>query len=61
MLVLSRRQGEEIVIGNNIRITVTKLNGGRVSIGIDAPPHVQIVRGEIIAEAQEPERDKQEK
>lgn len=47
MLVLTRRPGEQIVIGDNIRITVVSLGPGRVKIGIEAPPNVRIDRQEI--------------
>jgi carbon storage regulator len=47
MLVLTRRPGEQIVIGENIRITVVSLGPGRVKIGIEAPPDVRIDRQEI--------------
>lgn len=48
MLCLSRKVGESIVIGENIVVTVNKLKGGQVSIGIKAPNGVKIVRGEIL-------------
>jgi len=48
MLVLSRKCGEEIVIGSSITIRVTQCENGRVRLGIDAPTHVQIARGEIV-------------
>ena len=47
MLVLSRKVGEEIVVGDNVRITVTKVSGNRVTLGVDAPDHVRILRGEL--------------
>ena len=47
MLVLSRKVGQEIVVGDNVRITVTKISGNRVTLGIDAPDHVRIIRGEL--------------
>lgn len=47
MLVLSRKVGEKLVIGDGIVITVNRIAGGRVSLGIEAPPHVRIVRGEL--------------
>jgi carbon storage regulator len=47
MLVLTRRPGEQIVIGNGIRVTVVSVGPGRVKIGIDAPPDVRIDRQEI--------------
>jgi carbon storage regulator CsrA len=47
MLVLSRKEGERLVIGDNITIVVSKVNGNRVTIGIEAPSDVRIVRGEL--------------
>ena len=47
MLVVSRKPGQELVIGGNIVITVTRVNGSRVTIGIEAPDEVRIVRGEL--------------
>lgn len=47
MLVLSRKAGESLVIGDDVKITVTKLSGNRVTIAIDAPRSVSIVRGEL--------------
>lgn len=47
MLVLTRKLGEEIVIGDDIRITVTHIGDGRVKIGVDAPKYVRVDRAEI--------------
>jgi carbon storage regulator CsrA len=47
MLVLSRKVGEQIVIGDNITIVVNKVAGNRISLGIQAPRDVRIVRGEL--------------
>ena len=47
MLVLSRKVGEKLVIGNDIWVTVVAVNGGRVRIGIDAPEDVCILRAEL--------------
>lgn len=47
MLVLSRKPGEQIVIGDNIRITVVSLGPGRVKVGIEAPSTVKVDRAEI--------------
>lgn len=55
MLVLSRRPGEEILIGDEVRITVLKINGGCVKIGIEAPKCIPIRRKEIVM--QEPQGD----
>jgi carbon storage regulator len=53
MLVLTRRPGEQIVIGNGIRLTVVSVGPGRVKIGIEAPPDVRIDRQEIHAKIQQ--------
>src|SRR5947209_5891639 len=47
MLVLSRRAGEEIVIGDSIRITVASVHGDKVRIGISAPEDVPVHRSEV--------------
>ena len=47
MLVLSRRQGETIVIGDNITVTILAVNGDRVKIGVVAPAEVPVHRDEI--------------
>ncbi len=53
MLVLTRRPGESIVIGNGIKLTVVTVGPGRVKIGIEAPPNVRIDREEIHARIQQ--------
>lgn len=52
MLVLTRKPGEQIVIGNNIRITVVGVGPGRVKIGIEAPENVRVDRSEIFEKIQ---------
>ena len=47
MLVLSRKEGEKLVIGNDITLVVSKISGNRVTVGIEAPPDVKIFRGEL--------------
>lgn len=47
MLVLSRQKGEQIVVNDKIVITVLGWHGGRVSIGIEAPKDVRVVRKEM--------------
>ncbi len=51
MLVLSRKLGESIQIGADIRVTIAKIDGHSVRIGIEAPLSVSIKRQEIIFEA----------
>jgi len=59
MLVLSRKIGESIQIDGGIRITVTKVRGGRVRLSIEAPPEMRVLRKELIesssAQAEKPE------
>ena len=50
MLILGRRAGDSIVIGGDIRVVVLASDRGGVRLGIEAPPHVTILRGEIVAE-----------
>jgi carbon storage regulator CsrA len=47
MLVLSRKPGEKVVIGNGITITVVEVKGNRVRVGIEAPDRVRILRAEL--------------
>ena len=47
MLVLSRKVGEQIIIGDNITVVVNRVAGNRISLGINAPSNVRIVRGEL--------------
>lgn len=47
MLVLSRRVGEEIVIGENVRVTVVGVENRRVKLAISAPQSVTIHREEV--------------
>ena len=56
MLALSRKQGESIVIGNNIEITVLEAKGDQVKIGISAPKEVPIYRKEVYLQIQEANR-----
>ena len=47
MLVLSRKQGEQLQIGDDITITVLEVHHGRIRIGIDAPQDVRVLRREL--------------
>jgi carbon storage regulator len=48
MLVLSRRVGERLVIGDDIVITIIDVRSDGVRIGIDAPRHVRVNRAEVL-------------
>ena len=50
MLVLSRKKGETLSIGENVTIEILSVEGDRVRIGIDAPREVRIFRKELLDE-----------
>ena len=47
MLVLSRREGEKIIIGDSITITIVRTSGDKVRVGIEAPDDILVLRGEL--------------
>jgi carbon storage regulator len=47
MLILTRRASESIMIGNDVKITIMRLTGTQVRIGIEAPKHVAVYREEL--------------
>jgi carbon storage regulator len=47
MLILTRKLGENIRIGDKIKVTVLDIKGGQVKLGIEAPPEVSVHREEI--------------
>jgi carbon storage regulator len=47
MLVLSRKQGEQVRIGGNVTVTVLGVSRGVLKLGIEAPASVRILRGEL--------------
>ena len=56
MLILQRKPGESLVIGENISISVVSIDGGRVRLAISAPPEVAILRSELL-DARDANRD----
>lgn len=52
MLVVTRKKGESILIGDNIEITIAKIDDGSVKIAISAPKEVTILRKELYNEVQ---------
>jgi carbon storage regulator len=52
MLVLSRRQNERIRVGDTVVVTVVRVSGDKVRIGIEAPPHVKVLRDELPPEVE---------
>lgn len=49
MLILQRKRGETLLIGEDISITVASVDGERVAAAISAPPEVSILRSELVA------------
>jgi carbon storage regulator len=58
MLVLSRKPGEKILIGNDITFVVLKIRGKRVRVGIDAPAELPIARQELRTPLREASRSR---
>lgn len=56
MLVLSRRVGERIQIGDQIEVTVVRIGSGVVRIGVEAPDEMVVMRPEIRASGRHVER-----
>ncbi|MFT4558927.1 MAG: carbon storage regulator [Porticoccaceae bacterium] len=61
MLVLSRREGETLVIGGDVVITIRQVRGNRVQVGIEAPDDVRVWRGELQPWRDESNADDHEK
>ncbi len=55
MLVLSRKPGEQIRVGENITITVVEVRGNRIKLGIEAPRSVDVVRSELERQPRPPQ------
>lgn len=50
MLVVSRKSGESILIGDNIEVCILEVGDGTVKIGIEAPKSIKILRKELLVE-----------
>jgi carbon storage regulator len=47
MLILSRRESERVHLGDDIVLTIVRVNGDKVRIGVEAPSHIKILRTEL--------------
>ena len=56
MLVLTRKLMEKLYIGDDICVTVVRLEGGQVRLGIEAPREVAVVRAELVPERPDGQR-----
>lgn len=52
MLILTRKAGESIVIGDNITVKIVEVDGDQVKLGIEAPRNIEIYRQEIYNQIQ---------
>lgn len=48
MLLLGRKPGEKIKVGNDVTITITRVRGDKVTVGIDAPKEIAVHRQEVV-------------
>ena len=53
MLILSRKVGQSLMLGDGVEITITEVSGDRVKIGISAPADIRVYRKEIYSTIQE--------
>ena len=58
MLILTRRVGESLMIGDNVTITVLGVKGNQVRVGVDAPKDVAVPREEILNRIEESAAEK---
>lgn len=61
MLVLNRKSGESIILGDNIEITILEIQEGKIKIGIEAPREINILRKEVYDEIIEENKKSLEK
>lgn len=57
MLVITRKKGESLLIGDDIEITVIKLEDGSVKLGVQAPREVSILRKELYKEVEDENKE----
>ena len=53
MLILTRNEGDNLRVGDDIKITVLRLSGSQIKLGVEAPEHITVYREEIYTRIQE--------
>jgi carbon storage regulator len=56
VLVLTRRPGQSIIVGDGVELFVVRIEGDRVVLGIDAPREVRVVRSELLRDLEDENR-----
>ena len=56
MLVLSRKRGEAVMIGDNVKIMIVEIRGDKVRLGIEAPKEIPVHRQEIYLDIKKAEK-----
>jgi carbon storage regulator len=57
MLIVTRKEGESVIINDNVEVVVVSVEGGKIRLGFNAPASVQIYRKEIFDKIQQANRD----
>jgi len=57
MLIITRKKGESLMIGDDIEIIISKIDDGSVKIGIKAPRDIQILRKELYEEVEQENKE----
>jgi carbon storage regulator len=58
VLVVSRKVGERVLIGDKVAVTIVKISGGAVRLGVEAPPEMAVMRQELAEEIENEESER---
>lgn len=57
MLIVTRKEGESVIVNDHVEVIVVSVEGGKIRLGFNAPPSVQIHRKEVYEKIQQANRD----